>query len=123
MATSTVNPAMAQLDRLRTDQIRIAIDDFGTGYSSSAYIARLPVDIVKIDSSFVWGLTQGDVDSPEWAFLLDIFDLRNAQSANRDRGRRDTRAGRGTAQAPPSDRPGLPIRPGNAARNARPGAV
>src|SRR5260370_1282672 len=47
MATSTADRAMAELDRLRTHQIRIAIDDFGTGYSSLAYVARLPVDIVK----------------------------------------------------------------------------
>jgi diguanylate cyclase (GGDEF)-like protein len=75
MATSTVNQAMAQLDQLRAHQIRIAIDDFGTGYSSLAYVARLPVDIVKIDRSFVRGLSDGDVDSPEWAFLRGIFDL------------------------------------------------
>src|SRR5262245_32235868 len=75
MATSTADQTMAQLDRLRTHQIRIAIDDFGTGYSSLAYVARLPVDIVKIDSSFVQGLTHGDVDSPDWAFLRGIFDL------------------------------------------------
>jgi EAL domain-containing protein (putative c-di-GMP-specific phosphodiesterase class I) len=73
MATSTANPAMAQLDRLRTHHIRIAIDDFGAGYSSLSYLARLPVDIVKIDSSFAPGLTQGD--SPDWAFSRAIFDL------------------------------------------------
>ena len=75
MATSTADQTMAQLNRLRTHEIRIAIDDFGTGYSSLAYVARLPVDIVKIDSSFVQGLTHGDVDSPDWAFLRAIFDL------------------------------------------------
>jgi diguanylate cyclase (GGDEF)-like protein len=75
MASSTANRAMAQLNRLRTHQIRIAIDDFGTGYSSLAYVARLPVDIVKIDSSFVQGLANGGVDSPDSAFLGAIFDL------------------------------------------------
>jgi diguanylate cyclase (GGDEF)-like protein len=75
MATSTANQAMAQLERLRTHQIRIAIDDFGTGYSSLANVARLPVDIVKIDSSFVQGLSQGDIESPDWAFLRGIFNL------------------------------------------------
>ncbi len=43
----------SQLQRLRTEGVRVAIDDFGTGHSSLAQLETLPVDIVKIDRSFL----------------------------------------------------------------------
>ncbi len=44
---------IAALQRLKAHGVRVAIDDFGTGYASLSYLMHLPVDVVKIDRSYV----------------------------------------------------------------------
>jgi diguanylate cyclase (GGDEF)-like protein/PAS domain S-box-containing protein len=51
-----VDPVIKALEALRRVGVRLAIDDFGTGHASLTYLARFPVDEVKIDQSFVAGL-------------------------------------------------------------------
>jgi diguanylate cyclase (GGDEF)-like protein/PAS domain S-box-containing protein len=60
------------LDRLKVLGVRVAIDDFGTGYSSFSYLRRFPVDILKIDRSFIQGV---GADADADAIVRSLIDL------------------------------------------------
>ncbi|GAA4494659.1 two-component system response regulator [Pseudaeromonas paramecii] len=79
MLMQDVQQAAAKLHRLKALGFRIAVDDFGTGFSSLNYLRHFPIDVLKIDQSFVRELLE---DQAALAIIDSIIALAGALGMN-----------------------------------------
>lgn len=63
---------IAVLEALKAIGVRVILDDFGTGYSSLSYLERLPLDGLKIDRSFIVGLTEKATSRAIFSAVIDM---------------------------------------------------
>lgn len=57
-----IETTLSAMRQLKAQGFYFSIDDFGTGYSSLSYLKQMPVDIIKIDKSFIFGMLENDAD-------------------------------------------------------------
>ena len=69
--------SIARLTELKQLGVLIAIDDFGTGYSSLNYVRRFPVDILKVDKSFIDGVSEDGESSALTAAVIELAGILN----------------------------------------------
>ena len=67
-----VDATMTALARLKALGTRLAIDDFGTGYSSLSYLRRFPIDVLKIDQSFIRDLSDNHNDAALVSAIISL---------------------------------------------------
>lgn len=72
MFMNSIHNTKVILEKLRDMHISISLDDFGTGYSSLSYLRQLPIDILKIDRTFINDILSGDKNAEIIGSIIDL---------------------------------------------------
>jgi EAL domain-containing protein (putative c-di-GMP-specific phosphodiesterase class I) len=72
MLVGDIKQIELQLQRLKKMGIKIALDDFGTGYSSLSYLKSFPIDVLKIDQSFIREMTVESKDARLTSAIIEM---------------------------------------------------
>ena len=67
-----VESSASVLQRLKKLGVHLAVDDFGTGYSSLSYLRQFPIDVLKIDQSFIHQISGNPYDSAIVSAIIDM---------------------------------------------------
>ncbi|MGU3309706.1 putative bifunctional diguanylate cyclase/phosphodiesterase [Pseudomonas sp. M5A4_2d] len=67
-----VDDTLTTLREIKTLGVRLSVDDFGTGYSSLSYLRRFPIDVLKIDQSFIRGLSNNSQDAQLISAIISL---------------------------------------------------
>lgn len=67
-----VEDTLTTLREIKTLGVRLSVDDFGTGYSSLSYLRRFPIDVLKIDQSFIRGLSNNSQDAQLISAIISL---------------------------------------------------
>ncbi|MEO6864320.1 MAG: EAL domain-containing protein [Gemmatimonadaceae bacterium] len=71
---------LVRLHALKGLGVQLAIDDFGTGYSSLSYLQRFPIDVLKVDKTFVDGITRDGGDGALARTILALGEMMNVRT-------------------------------------------
>ena len=67
-----VEDTISKINQMRELGFKVLLDDFGTGYSSLSYLKNLPIDVVKIDKSFIDGVPAGEKDTALTRTIINL---------------------------------------------------
>ena len=79
MLLENIDLAISTMEQIKALGFRLSLDDFGTGFSSLNYLKRFPIDVLKIDRSFIMDMHKSDVDK---SIVRSIVNLANNLNLN-----------------------------------------